>query len=90
MKSNTTSSLPNTIYFCFQSAFRYLLGWEKAVGPPKFPPELERQIFQTCALNYPEVCTDLVLVSKTVYAWSVVVIILLSRIAYPVVGLILS
>ncbi|KJA13461.1 hypothetical protein HYPSUDRAFT_209531 [Hypholoma sublateritium FD-334 SS-4] len=29
------------------------------VGPPKFPPELE----------YPEVCTTLVLVSKSVYAW---------------------
>ncbi len=44
---------------------------------PKFPPELERKIFETCALDYPEVCTNLLLVSKRVYVWSVDTLILL-------------
>ena len=38
---------------------------------PKLPPELELQIFETCAREFPEVCKTLVLVSKSVYAWSV-------------------
>ncbi|KJA20418.1 hypothetical protein HYPSUDRAFT_203734 [Hypholoma sublateritium FD-334 SS-4] len=68
MKSGTTSGLPDAIYSSFQSAFRSLLG-QKTAGPPKLTPELEQQIFETCALDCPEVCSDLVLVSKMVYKW---------------------
>ncbi len=80
MKSNITSILTDIIFSSFQSASRYLLGQNKVdlkLPEPKFPPELERQIFETCALDSPEVCTNLVLVSKRVYEWSVNVLILL-------------
>lgn len=89
MKSNITSILTQVIYSSFQFVFPYLLG-QKEVGQPKLPPELERQIFETCALDYPEICTNLVLVSKRVYTWSVGVLIVLFRSAYRVAGLIPS
>jgi hypothetical protein len=36
---------------------------------PFFPPELEREIFETVAYHYPEMITTLVLVSRRVYEW---------------------
>ena len=53
------------------SVAKYALGLQKVTGPPKLPPELERLIFEMCALDSPEFCTVLVLVTKRAYAWSV-------------------
>ncbi len=69
MKTAANWGLLKTIYSTFRSAFRYLMG--QTEGPPKLPPELERQIFETCAFDCPEVCANLVLVCKRVYIWSV-------------------
>ena len=80
MKSNITSILTDAIYSSFQSASRYFLGQKEAdlkLPEPKFPPELERQIFEACALDYPEICTNLILISQRVYQWSVNVFMLL-------------
>lgn len=55
-----------TLYTAFKSAFRL---HQKVTGPPKLPPELERRIFETCALESPEVCTVLVLVARRVHVW---------------------
>jgi hypothetical protein len=44
---------------------------QKVTGPPKLPPDLERRIFEMCALESPEVCTVLVLVARRVHEWSV-------------------
>ncbi|KJA20420.1 hypothetical protein HYPSUDRAFT_811842 [Hypholoma sublateritium FD-334 SS-4] len=68
MKSIPTPKLRRVISSSFQTVFRNLIS-HKAAGPPKLPPELERQIFETCAFDCPEVCTTLVLVCKRVYAW---------------------
>ncbi|KAF8626700.1 hypothetical protein AX15_004724 [Amanita polypyramis BW_CC] len=35
----------------------------------ELPPRLERRIFETCALEYPETRTTLVLLAKRVHAW---------------------
>ena len=80
VEANITSILTDVIFSSFRSASRYLLGQKEVdlkLPEPKFPPELERQIFETCALDYPEVCTNLVLVSKRVYEWLVNVVLLL-------------
>jgi len=53
------------------SVAKYAFGLQNVTGPPKLPPELERLIFEMCALDSPEFCTVLVLVTKRVYAWSV-------------------
>ncbi|KIL66965.1 hypothetical protein M378DRAFT_159896 [Amanita muscaria Koide BX008] len=55
-----------TLYTAFKSAFRLR---RKVTGPTKLPPELERRIFETCALESPEVCTVLVLVARRVHVW---------------------
>lgn len=52
----------------FKSALRL---HQKVTGPPKLPLDLERQIFEMCALESPEVCTTLVLVARRVHVWSV-------------------
>ena len=57
-----------TLYSAFKSAFGL---HQKVTGPSKLPPELERQIFETCALENPEVCPVLLLVARRVYLWSV-------------------
>jgi hypothetical protein len=36
---------------------------------PAFPPELEREIFETIAYHYPEMIANLLLVSRRVYDW---------------------
>ena len=72
-----------------QFASRYLLS-QRAPVQPKLPPELERQIFEICALDCPEFCTTLILVSKRVYEWSVGAVILLSYATYFTAGSILS
>ncbi len=80
VESNIISIITDVIYSSFQSGSRYLLGQKEVdlkLPEPKFPPELERQIFETCALDDPEVCTNLVLVSKRVYEWLVNVLMLL-------------
>jgi len=66
MKSYTDHAV--TLFSAFKSAFRLD---HKVTGPPKLPPALERQIFETCALKNPEVCTVLVLVARRVHVWSV-------------------
>ncbi|KAM6500031.1 hypothetical protein JOM56_003045 [Amanita muscaria] len=55
-----------TLYTAFKSAFRLR---RKVTGPTKLPPELERRIFETCALESPEVCTVLVLIARRVHVW---------------------
>ncbi|KJA28682.1 hypothetical protein HYPSUDRAFT_82281 [Hypholoma sublateritium FD-334 SS-4] len=62
MISSATPNLPDV------SAHQHLLSQEVA-RPPNLPPELERQIFETCAFDHPKFCPELVLVSKAVYAW---------------------
>ncbi|KAJ6624081.1 hypothetical protein B0H10DRAFT_2008415 [Mycena sp. CBHHK59/15] len=64
MKSYTEHAV--TLYTAFKSAFRQR---QKVTGPPKLPPDLERRIFETCALESPEVCTVLVLVASRVHMW---------------------
>jgi hypothetical protein len=41
---------------------------------PAFPPELERHLFETCALNNRETCLELVLVARRVRDWYVFVL----------------
>ena len=41
------------------------------IGLPKLPLTLLRRIFETCALEKPEVCTVLLLVARRVHVWSV-------------------
>lgn len=48
----------------------------KVTGPPKLPPELERQIFEVCALESPEFSLVLVQVACRVHLWSVVMMII--------------
>jgi hypothetical protein len=36
---------------------------------PVFPPELEREIFETVAERHPETIASLLLVSQRVYEW---------------------
>ncbi|KAF8624564.1 hypothetical protein AX15_005811 [Amanita polypyramis BW_CC] len=50
-----------TLYTSFKYLFRQ--------KTPKLPPQLERRIFETCALESPETCTTLILVAKRVHAW---------------------
>jgi len=71
MKSYT--ELAFTLSAAFKSAFRLR---QKISGPPKLPPDLERRIFEMCALDNPEVCTVLVLVARRVHVWSVVTTIM--------------
>jgi hypothetical protein len=71
MKSYT--ELAVALYSAFKSAFRLD---QKVSGPPKLLPELERRIFETCALESPEVCTVLVLVARRVHVWSVGTVII--------------
>ena len=71
MKSYTEHAV--TLYSALKSAFRLN---QNVTGPPKLPPELERHIFETCALENPEVCTVLVLVARRVHVWSVGTIII--------------
>lgn len=66
MKSYT--EIASTLYSTIKSAIGLR---PKVIGPPKLPPELELLIFETCALESPEVCTVLALVAKRVYAWLV-------------------
>ena len=40
-------------------------------GPPKLPPELEREIFEICARNNREACFKLTLVARRVREWYV-------------------
>jgi hypothetical protein len=40
-------------------------------GPPRLPPELERQIFEDCARNNREICLELILVARRVRVWYV-------------------
>ena len=72
MKSYTERAV--TLYYAFKSAFR--LDQNVTFGSLKLPPELERQIFEMCALESPEVCTVLVLVARRVHPWSVGTIII--------------
>jgi len=52
------------------SSFKFAFGLHhKVTGPPKLPPDLERRIFKSCALECPEICTVLVLVAKRVHVW---------------------
>jgi len=71
MKSYTEHAA--ALYAAFKSAFK---SSPKVTGPPKLPPELERRIFEMCALESPEVCTVLVLVARRVHAWSVGMIVI--------------
>lgn len=66
MKSYT--ELAFTLYDAFKSMLRL---HQKVTGPPKLPLDLERRIFEMCALGSPEVCTTLVLVARRVQVWSV-------------------
>ena len=66
MKSYTEHAV--NLYSAFKSTFGL---HQKVTGPPKIPPELERQIFEMCALENPEICTVLVLVARRVHVWSV-------------------
>ena len=66
MKSYTEYTV--TLYSPFNSTFGL---HQNVTGPPKLPPELERQIFEMCALESPETSTVLVLVARRVHAWSV-------------------
>lgn len=51
-------------------AFKSTFGLQQTVtGPPKLPQGLERQIFETCALESPDFCTVLVLVARRVNEW---------------------
>jgi len=60
-----------TLYATLKSAFRPN---QKVHGPPNLPLELERHIFEMCALDNLEVCTVLVRVARRVHLWLVVVI----------------
>ncbi|KAF9473292.1 hypothetical protein BDN70DRAFT_925241 [Pholiota conissans] len=51
------------------AAFKSVLGLQAVTGAPKFPPEIERRIFETSAFENPEFCTTLVLVARRVNAW---------------------
>ena len=62
-----------TLFSAFKSTLRLP---QKVTGPPNLPPELERHIFEMCALENPELCTVLVLVAKRVHMWSVGTIII--------------
>ncbi|KIJ94359.1 hypothetical protein K443DRAFT_362825 [Laccaria amethystina LaAM-08-1] len=64
MKSYTDHAV--TLFSAFKSALRLD---HKVTGPPKLPQELERRIFETCALENPEVCTVLMLVARRVHVW---------------------
>jgi len=55
-----------TLYSAFKSAFGLP---HRVTRPPKLPPDLERRIFKSCALESPEICTALVLVAKRVHVW---------------------
>jgi hypothetical protein len=66
MKSYTDHAV--TLFSAFKSAFRRD---HKVTEPPKLPPELERQIFETCAIENPKICTVLVLVARRVHVWLV-------------------
>ena len=66
MKSYTEHAV--TLFSAFKSVFCLP---QKVTGPPNLPPELERHIFEICALENPELCTILVLVAKRVHVWSV-------------------
>lgn len=63
MRSYTEHAI--TLYSAFSSTFLR----RQIVGPPKLPPELERRIFEECALDCPQFCTVLVRVSKRAYEW---------------------
>ena len=56
------------LYGAVKSAFGL---HQQVTGPPKLPQDLERRIFEMCALESPEYCTDLVLVARRVRVWSV-------------------
>ena len=71
MKSYTDHAV--TLFSALKSAFR---GDYKVTGPPQLPPALERRIFETCALENPEVCTVLMLVARRVHEWSVGAIVI--------------
>ncbi|KAF8813435.1 hypothetical protein BYT27DRAFT_7220387 [Phlegmacium glaucopus] len=64
MKSYT--ELAVALYSSFKSVFCLD---QKVTSPPKLPPDLERRIFEMCALECPEVCTVLVLVVSRVHMW---------------------
>ncbi|KAF8626703.1 hypothetical protein AX15_004727 [Amanita polypyramis BW_CC] len=51
------------------TAFGSLFCTRKVIGPPKLPPELERRVFENCALENPGTCATLVLVAKRVQTW---------------------
>lgn len=70
MKSYTDHAV--TLFGAALGAFKSAFHLDQTVTqPPKLPQELERRIFETCALESPEFCTVLVLVARRVNEWSV-------------------
>ncbi|KIM38616.1 hypothetical protein M413DRAFT_447609 [Hebeloma cylindrosporum] len=63
------SALKSTVKSAFVQVGIHSDPNRKITGPPKLPPELEREIFEICAFDCTEMCTVLVLVAKRVNTW---------------------
>lgn len=68
----TLFSLPGMLSTGIRKSLQTLFCFDhRIVGPPKLPPELERQIFETCARSNREACLRLMLVARRVQEWYV-------------------
>ena len=53
-----------------QKSFQTLFSSDSYItGPPKLPPELERQIFEDYARSNREACLELILVARRIREW---------------------
>ena len=75
MVSGLFGMVSDIILKTFQSLFS---ASHRITGPPAFPPDLERRIFETCARSSPASSANLVLVASRVRHWYVLMARLLS------------